>query len=58
LVQATDIAAGIASKVLETQNLAAVVSHFEYVTFNGRRFSVAEAEEELRLARWYRPQVG
>ncbi|SRR6266566_258413 len=51
-VQAADIAAGIASKILETDNLEAVVSRFEYVTYNGRRMSVADAEEELRLMRW------
>jgi len=50
-VQAADIAAGIASKILETLNLVAVVSSFEYVTYNGRRLSVNEAEEELRLLR-------
>jgi hypothetical protein len=58
LVQAADIAAGIASKVLETQNLVAVVSSFEYVTYNGRRMSIAEAEEELRLMRWHHPEKG
>jgi hypothetical protein len=48
LVQAADIAAGIASKILETQSLVAVVSSFEYVTYNGRRMSVTDAEEEVR----------
>ncbi len=47
-VQAADIAAGIASKLLETQSLVTVVSAFEYVTYNGQRISVADAEEELR----------
>ena len=51
LVQAADIAAGIASKILETLNLVAVVSSFEYVTYNGRRLSVSDAEEKLRLLR-------
>lgn len=51
LVQAADIAAGIASRILETQNLVAVVSLFEYVTYNGRRVSVSDAEEELRQFR-------
>jgi uncharacterized protein YeeX (DUF496 family) len=53
LVQAADIAAGIASKIFETENLVAVVSRFEYVTYNGRRVSIADAEEELRLMRWH-----
>jgi hypothetical protein len=51
LVQAADIAAGIASKLLETENLVAVVKSFEYVTYNGRRLSVSEAEEETRRMR-------
>ena len=48
LVQAADIAAGIASKLLETQGLVAVVGSFEYVTYNGRRLSITDAEEETR----------
>jgi hypothetical protein len=48
LIQAADIAAGIASKLLETQNLVFVVQSFEYVTYNGHRFSVSDAEEYLR----------
>jgi hypothetical protein len=48
LVQAADIAAGIASKILEGQNLVAVVTSFEYVTYNGRRLAVSDAEEEVR----------
>jgi hypothetical protein len=51
LVQAADIAAGIASKIVETQNLVAVVSAFEYVTYNGRRISANDAEEEMRQMR-------
>ena len=30
----------------------AFVSRFEYVTYNGRRVSIADAEEEVRLMRW------
>jgi hypothetical protein len=51
LLQGADIAAGIASKILETQNLVAVVSSFEYVTYNGSRVSVSDAEEALRRIR-------
>jgi len=51
-VQAGDIAAGVASKLLETENLVAVVTSFEYVTYNGNRLSVSDAEEVLRLARY------
>jgi hypothetical protein len=51
LLQAAEIAAGIASKIVETQNLVAAVSSFEYVSYNGRRVSVSEAEEELRRMR-------
>ncbi len=51
LVQAADIAAGIASKLLETQNLVTVVTSFEYVTYNGQRLSVSDAEEVVRLSR-------
>jgi hypothetical protein len=54
LVQAADIAAGIASKIYESENLVAVASRFEYVTYNGRRVSIADAEEEIRLMRWHR----
>ncbi len=57
LLQAADIAAGIASKILEAQNLVAVVSSFEYVTYNGRRISVGDAEEELRRMRWQNPRI-
>lgn len=48
LVQAADIAAGIASKIVERRNLVAVVSAFEYVTYNGRRVAISDMEEELR----------
>lgn len=48
LIQGADIAAGIASKLLETKNLVVVVQSFEYVTYNGHRFSVSDAEEHLR----------
>ena len=50
-MQAADVAAGIASKLLETENLVAVVKSFEYVTYNGRRLSVSDAEEETRRMR-------
>jgi hypothetical protein len=52
LVQAADIAAGIASKIHEFEGLVAVVSRFEYVTYNGDRFAVADAEDHLRRMRW------
>ena len=48
LVQAADVAAGIASKLLETQNLVTVVTNFEYTTYNGQRLSVSDAEEVIR----------
>jgi hypothetical protein len=51
LIQAADSAAGIAARILETENLVALVSHFSYVSYNGRRISVADAEEELRQQR-------
>lgn len=47
-VQAADIAAGIASKLIEIEGLAAVVSNFEYVTYNGERVSVADIEDEIK----------
>jgi hypothetical protein len=47
-VQAADIAAGIASDIYILENLIGVVKRFEYVTFNGRRVSQADAEEETR----------
>lgn len=48
LVQAADIAAGIASKIIETEHIVAVLSKFEYVTYNGWRISMSEAEEIVR----------
>lgn len=49
LIQAADIAAGIVGRMLETQTLAAVVGAFEYVTYNGRRLSISDAEELMRV---------
>lgn len=49
LIQAADIAAGIVSRMLETRTLVAVVSAFEYVTYNGRRLSLSDAEELMRV---------
>jgi hypothetical protein len=51
LVQAADIAAGFASKLLEMGGLIRVVMIFEYVTHNGARLTQADAEREQR-ARW------
>lgn len=51
LVQAADIAAGFASKLLENGGLVRVVTTFEYVTHNGVRLTQADAEREQR-ARW------
>ncbi len=50
-IQAADFAAGIASAVYESESLIGVVSRFEYVSYNGRRVSKAEAEEETREIR-------
>jgi hypothetical protein len=47
-VQAADMAAGIASRIFEQDDLIGVVSRFEYVTYNGRRVSRADAEEEMK----------
>jgi hypothetical protein len=47
-VQAADFASGIASNIYTFYSLLGVVSKFEYVTYNGRRVSQAEAEEERR----------
>ncbi len=47
-VQAADIAAGIASKLIETEGMAAVASKFECVTYNGERVSVVGIEEEIK----------
>jgi hypothetical protein len=46
--QAADIAAGIATHVMEAQALVATVSQFEYVTYNGIRVSRKDAEEQMR----------
>lgn len=48
-IQAADLGSGIASKILEQENLVSVAKRFEYVTYNGRRISVSDAEEETRL---------
>jgi hypothetical protein len=48
-VQAADLAAGIATKLMETAGLVSVVSAFEHVTYNGARMSVSDAEEAVRL---------
>jgi hypothetical protein len=50
-IQAADIAAGIATRILETDNLEGLVTRFSYVTYNGRRMSMADAEEEVRRLR-------
>jgi hypothetical protein len=50
-IQAADIAAGIATRILETENLEGLVTRFSYVTYNGRRMSMADAEEEVRRLR-------
>jgi len=47
-VQAADLAAGIASDIYATRKLIGVVENFEYVTFNGRRISGADAEDEMK----------
>ncbi len=47
-IQAADFAAGIASDIYASQTLVGVVKHFEYVTYNGVRVSLADAEEEMR----------
>jgi len=51
-LQAADIAAGFASKIWEESGFVAVVSSFEHVTYNGRRFSVRDAEDEIRRSHW------
>lgn len=51
LVQAADIAAGFASKLLEIEGPVRVATSFEYVTYNGRRLSQADAEAEEKR-RW------
>ncbi len=47
-VQAADFAAGIATDIYTSEKLIGVVRRFEYVTFNGRRVSRSDAEEEMR----------
>lgn len=47
-IQAADFASGIASNIYTFYGLLGVVSKFEYVTYNGRRVSQADAEEERR----------
>ncbi len=51
-LQAADIAAGFASRTWEESGFVAVVSNFEYVTYNGKRLSVSDAEEEVRRPYW------
>ncbi len=46
--QAADVAAGIASSYFMREGLPAVVANFEYVTYNGRRIGLTEAEEIVR----------
>jgi hypothetical protein len=50
-VQAADFAAGIASDLFSRERLTGVVLRFEYVTYNGRRISLADAEEEIKRQR-------
>jgi hypothetical protein len=49
--QAADLAAGMASRVYTETGLPGVVSHFEYVTYNGTRVSTSDADEEERRCR-------
>jgi hypothetical protein len=46
--QAADIAAGFARHLLEEEGLVGGVSRFEYVTYNGERMSLIDAEEQAR----------
>lgn len=46
--QAADIAAGLARHAFETEGLVSLVSCFEYVTYNGERISLKDAEEQTR----------
>lgn len=50
-IQAADFAAGIASDIYASHKLTGVVERFEYVTFNGRRVSSVDAEEQVKLER-------
>jgi hypothetical protein len=52
-IQAADVAAGFATRLMDTAGLIGVVSRFEYVTYNGVRSSRSDAEERMRLGRWY-----
>lgn len=45
LVQAADIAAGIARSIIERHSLRRVAAVFDYVTYNGRRINEDEAAE-------------
>lgn len=47
-IQAADFAAGIASDIYASRKVIGVVERFEYVTFNGQRVSLADAEEQVR----------
>lgn len=49
--QAADVAAGIATHILEERGLVGVVSQFEYITYNGARISLKDAEEQMRRGR-------
>jgi hypothetical protein len=50
-IQAADVAAGFATRLMETDGLIGIVSKFEYVTYNGVRSSRSDAEERMRLRR-------
>jgi hypothetical protein len=52
--QAADLAAGMASRVYAESGLPGVVSHFEYVTYNGTRVGTSDADEEERRCRFRR----
>lgn len=47
-IQAADVAAGFATRIMEADGLVGVVSRFEYVTHNGVRLSRGAAEERMR----------
>jgi hypothetical protein len=51
-IQTADVAAGFATRLMDTDGLIGVVSRFEYVTYNGARLSRSDAEERMRLGRW------
>lgn len=50
-IQAADFAAGVASNIYGSEGLVGVALRFEYVTYNGRRVSLADAEDEMREQR-------